>query len=131
MFCNAAGPCGKKAGTAPRRRRVCACLTKVEAARQQKDLASSAAHKCACHCDPIGGQIPVMGGFLACDAKDKPVERGELLSTADAADVRDCASCDADKGVAACGREIARLKTSDAEVAHYLETVLVPNCRKP
>jgi hypothetical protein len=131
LLCNDSGPCGKKVNGVPGDDGY-ACLTKAEAARQQKDLkASKAAHKRACHCDPTGGQIPVMGGFLACDGKDKPVERGELMSTAEAADVRDCARCDAVKGVAACGREVARLKASDADVAHYVETVLVPNCRKP
>jgi hypothetical protein len=131
MLCNASGPCGKKVSDIAGDGGY-SCLTKAEAARQQKDLKTSkAAHKRACHCDPTGAQIPVMGGFLACDGKDKPVERGELLSTAEAADVRDCATCDADKGVAACAREITRLKSSDAEIAHYLETVHVPNCKKP
>ena len=132
MFCKDAGPCG---GTSPGggvEDDGYACLTKAEAARQQKDLARArTAHARACRCDAARAQIPVMGGFLACDGPGRPVERGKNLTTAEAADVRDCAVCDAEKGPAACAREIRRLETPDAELARYIETVHVARCRKP
>lgn len=108
------------------------CLTKAEAALQQKDLATSrAAHEHACRCDPTGAQIPVMGGLLACDGKDKPVRRGQSLTTQEAADVHACGVCDAEKGPAACAREVRRLATGDAALAKYIETVHVPRCKEP
>jgi hypothetical protein len=109
-----------------------ACLTKAEAALQQKDLATSrAAHEHACRCDPKGAQIPVMGGLLACDGKDKPVRRSQILTTQEAADVHACGVCDAENGPAACAREVRRLATGDAALAKYIETVHVPRCREP
>ncbi|APR78694.1 Hypothetical protein A7982_04041 [Minicystis rosea] len=109
-----------------------ACLTKAEAALLQKDLATSrAAHEHACRCDPTGAQIPVMGGLFACDGKNKPVGRGKILTTQEAADVQACGVCDAEKGPAACAREVRRLATGDAALAKYIETVHVPRCQEP
>ena len=132
LFCKDKGACGGKDSSGTVQDDGYACLTKAEAARQQKDLAASrTAHARACRCDPTRAQIPVMGGFLACDGRDKPVERGKNLTTAEAAEVRACAVCDAEKGPAACTREVQRLTASDPELAKYIETVHVPRCRKP
>lgn len=98
---------------------------------QQKNQSEwKAAHARACTCGAERAQIPVMGGFLACDGKT-PVERGKNLSSEEAAEVRACGECDADKGPAACAKEIERLSKSDAELSGYLEKVHVPRCARP
>ena len=131
LLCAASGPCGKTDKSGAIMDDGYACLTAAEGARDQKDDAGSkAAHARACKCDPRRAQIPVMGGFLACDGKDKPVERGQNLTTEEAADVRACAECDPDKGPAACAKEIKLLASSDAELAKYIETVHIPRCQK-
>lgn len=77
----------------------------------------------ACRCDPDRAQIPVMGRILACDGRDKPVERGKNL--------RARAECDGIKGPAASKREVQRLAGSDPELSTYIATVHVPRCQKP
>ncbi|MDI1433677.1 hypothetical protein [Polyangium sorediatum] len=110
-----------------------ACLTKAEMARQEKQTAEAqAAHARACKCSPERAQIPVMGGFLACDGAT-PVERGKNLTAEEAAEVRACGECDASTGPAACAKELTRLskRDGDPDLAKYIETVHVPRCRRP
>ena len=97
--------------------------------REREIMVAKAAHAKACKCSSARAQIPVMGGYLACDG-DKPVERWRDMEVAVAKDVRDCGTCDAEAGPAACAREIGRLRASDAPLATYLETVHVPRCQK-
>lgn len=108
-----------------------ACLTKAESLMQEKKTAEAkAAQARACRCSAKRAQIPVMGGFLACDG-DTPVERGKNMSSEEAAEVRACGECDGARGPAACAKEIAKLSKSDADVAAYIEKVHVPRCQKP
>lgn len=108
-----------------------ACLTKAQSLAFEKDPGAATVHKRACECDPDRAQIPVMGGYLACDGKDKPVTRGENLSLEEANDIRACGECDPEKGPAACQREIDRLKDKDRELSDYLRTTHVPRCGQP
>jgi hypothetical protein len=126
LNCADSGACGKDGADDGY-----ACLTKAEALVQEKKVAESkAAHARACKCSPERAQLPVMGGFLACDG-GAAVERGKNLTTAEAAEVRACGECDASTGPAACAKEIERLAKSDAELARYIETVHVPRCSRP
>ena len=130
LGCAESGPCGASKETLDD---GYACLTKAEAAIQEKQTAvSKAAHARACKCSPERAQIPVTGGFLACDGAT-PVERGKNLTAEVADEVRACGECDPDKGPAACANEIKRLAASDGdpELAKYLETVHVPRCGRP
>jgi hypothetical protein len=153
LQCNESGPCGKKTKDGHPGDGGYACLTAAEREREDAHLLqtgedappsknpaadaaaalarSRRAHERACHCDPEHGQIPVMGGSLACDGKDKPVERGGTLSREGAEDIRACAICDPEKGPPACAREIERLATADPALAQYLKTVHVPRCQRP
>lgn len=126
--CADSGPCK---GTAGKSDDGYACLTRAEAAIQQNNEAESkAAHARACTCDSERAQIPIMGGFLACQGKT-PEKRGQNISTAEAKEIRACAECDAEKGAAACAKEVERLDKSDPDVAKYILTVHVPRCGKP
>jgi hypothetical protein len=108
-----------------------ACLTKAEILLQEKKASESKpAHARACKCGKERAELPIMGGFLACDG-GTPVERGKNMTTAEAAEVRACGECDAATGPAACAKEIERLSKSDAELARYIETVHVPRCSRP
>lgn len=107
------------------------CLTRAENAIQQGNEAESkAAHERACTCGSERAQIPIMGGFLACNGKT-PEKRGQDMTSAEAKEVRACGECDAQAGPAACAKEIERLSKSDAELAKYIETVHVPRCSRP
>lgn len=55
---------------------------------------------------------------------------GGYLSTTEANEIRACAECNAETGPAACAKEIERVSKSDAEVAKYIETVIVPRCKQ-
>lgn len=126
LNCADAGPCGKDGADDGY-----ACLTKAETlTREKKGSEGKAAHARACQCGAERAQLPVMGGFLACDG-GTPVERGKSMSTAEAAEVRACGECDASTGPAACAKEIERLSKSDAELARYIETTHVPRCSRP
>ena len=106
-------------------------MTRAESAIQQNNEAESkAAHARVCTCDSERAQIPIMGGFLACQGKT-PEKRGVNLSSTEAAEIRACAECDAEKGPAACAKEIERLTKCDPDVAKYIVTVHVPRCGKP
>jgi hypothetical protein len=153
MDCNDSGPCGKKTQSGIPGDWGYACLTRAEWERENAELTktgqisppsknpaadaaaalarSRRAHERACHCDPEKAQIPVAGGSLACDGKDKPVERGGNLSPEEADEIRACAICDPEKGPPACAREIERLATADPALAHYLRAVHVPRCQRP
>ncbi|MFO0547812.1 MAG: hypothetical protein U0271_05465 [Polyangiaceae bacterium] len=131
MACAESGACKQKDADGNMMDDGYACLTKAQSLAFDKDPAAQAAHKRACECDPERAQIPVMGGYLACDGKDKPVTRGEGLSIEEANDIRACGECDGEKGPAACQREIDRLKDKDRELSDYLRTVHVPRCGQP
>ncbi len=133
LECSDSGPCGKKTPENAWKDDGYACLTKAEiAANEDKDAAKARkAHARACQCDPIRAQIPVLGGLLACDGPNLPVERGKTCDLDEAKDVRACAECQAEGGAEACGKEIGRLLTSDVELADYLQKVHVPRCQKP
>jgi uncharacterized protein YgiM (DUF1202 family) len=153
MECNDKGPCGKTTANGIPGDWGYACLTKAEAERETRELVkqgkdsprsahpaadaaaaaarSKAAHARACHCDPESAQIPVMGGSLACDGKDKPVERGGDVGAEEAAEILACAACDPDRGAGACAHEVQRLGSSDPELAKYIGSVHVARCRQP
>ncbi len=127
MQCADSGPCG---ATPDHSDDGYMCLTRAENARQQNnDAESKAAHVRACTCGSERAQIPIMGGYLACNGKTTEI-RGQNLSTVEAKEVRDCGECEAQAGAAACAKEIERLSKSDAELAKYIETVHVPRCSR-
>jgi hypothetical protein len=106
-------------------------LTRAEMAIQEnREAESKTAQERACKCGAERAQIPIMGGFLACNGQN-PEKRGQNLTTAEADEIRACAECDAEKGPAACAKEIERLTISDAELAKYIETVHIPRCGRP
>ncbi len=126
--CADKGPCK---GTAGKSDDGYACLTRAEMAIQEKNEAESrSAHERACKCGSERAQIPIMGGFLACQDKT-PEKRGQNIATAEAVEIRACAECDAEKGAAACAKEVERLTKSDPELAKYIIEVHVPRCGKP
>jgi len=126
--CADKGPCK---GTADKSDDGYACLTRAEMAIQENnEKESKAAHERACTCGAERAQIPVSGGFLACRGKTAE-KRGQNLTIAEADEVRACAECDAEKGLAACAKEIERLSKNDAELAKFIETVHVPRCAQP
>lgn len=51
------------------------------------------------------------------------------MDKVEAANILDCARCDAKKGPAACKSEIERLEKSDAPLADYVRTVQIPRCQ--
>ncbi len=131
FLCAESGPCGEKNSQGSIQDDGYACLTKAEAALQQGETKSSKqAHARACKCSPKRAQIPVMGGFLACDG-NKPVRRATSLPLSEAEEIRKCGECDPKAGPKACTAEIKRLTTTDAALATYLRTIHVPRCRKP
>jgi hypothetical protein len=126
--CADRGSCG---GTAGKSDDGYACLTRAESAIQENNVAESkSAHERACTCGSERAQIPIMGGFLACQGKT-PETRGQNVTTAEATEIRACGECDPQTGPAACAKEIERLSKSDAELAKYIETVHIPRCGKP
>ncbi len=126
--CADQGPCGKTEGKSDD---GYACLTRAESAIQENnEKESKAAHERACTCGSERAQIPIMGGFLACQGKT-PDRRGQNIPTAEANEIRACAECDAEKGPAACKSEIERLAKTDADLAKYIETVHMPRCTQP
>lgn len=126
--CADSGPCG---GTSGKADEGYSCLTRAESAIQGNNEAESkAAHERACTCGAERAQIPIMGGFLACQGKT-PEKRGQNVTTAEAAEIRACGECDAQAGAAACAKEIERLSKSDEELAKYITTVHIPRCGKP
>ena len=130
-MCAETGPCGAKDANGNAMDDGYSCLTKAQSLAFDKDPSAAAVHTRACQCDAVGGQIPVMGGYLACDGPDKPVTRGQSLSSDEAKQIRDCAECSKETGAVACSLEIARLSASDPELANYLKTVHVPRCSQP
>jgi hypothetical protein len=153
LECNDSGPCRKTTANGIPGDWGYACLTKAEAERETSALVklgkeyprsahpaldsaaalarSKAAHARACHCDPESAQIPVMGGSLACDGRNKPVERGGDVTPEEAAEILACATCDQDRGAAACSHEVQRLTSSDPELAKYIGSSHVARCRQP
>lgn len=131
MMCADGGPCKQKDAEGNELDDGYACLTKAQSMAYEKLPEVAAVHARACKCDHEGAQIPVMGGYLACDGPDKPVARGQNLSAEEAKDVRDCAECNADGGPAACKREIGRLEKSDAELARFIRDRHAPRCARP
>lgn len=131
LGCAERGPCGKKDAEGNTLDDGYACLTKAQGLIFEGDkLGSGEAHARACKCGATRAQIPIMGGFLACDGP-KPVERGKELSVREAKDIRACAECDAEAGPEACAREIQRFAEKDAALAKYIESQHVPRCQKP
>jgi hypothetical protein len=132
LYCADEGPCKATRPDGAEMDDGYACLTKAEALRQEGKADEAArSHARACHCDPKRAQIPVMGGFLACDGSDQPVERAKELPLEEARDIRACGQCDLESGPDACARELARVGTTDAGLGRYLAEVHVPRCRKP
>lgn len=132
VTCADRGPCGQKDANGNTLDDGYACLTKAQLLTFQGDaLDAVEAHKRACRCGADRAQIPIMGGFLACDGPSKPVERGGNLTLSEAQNIRACAECDHSKGAAACARELAALKPADPELARYIETIHIPRCQKP
>ena len=126
--CADTGPCG---GTAGKSDDGYSCLTRAESAIQGNNVAeSNAAHERACRCGAERAQIPIMGGFLACQGKT-PEKRGQSITSAEALEIRACGECDPQSGPAACAKEIERLSKSDEELAKYITSVHVPRCTKP
>lgn len=126
--CADKGPCGKTQGKSDD---GYACLTRAEMAIQENnEKESKAAHERACTCGSERAQIPIMGGFLACQGKT-PERRGQNITSGEAAEIRACAECDPEKGPAACAKEMERLAKTDADLAKYIETVHVPRCTQP
>ena len=125
MNCNASGPCQ------PDKDDGYSCLTKAEMAHQEgKAAEAKAAHQRACECDAKGAALPVMGGQLACEGS-KPVNRGKVLTTAEAKAVRACATCDPQAGPEGCAQVIDKLASSDQALATYIEQTHVPRCQQP
>jgi hypothetical protein len=130
-LCAESGPCGRKEESGRTLDDGYACLTKAQSLTFLGDaVEAAAAHARACKCGAARAELPVMGGFLACDGA-KAVERGGDLRVSEALNIRACAACDAQTGAAACEREIAGLRGSDAELARYIESVHVPRCKQP
>lgn len=126
--CADKGPCK---GTAGKGDDGYACLTRAEMAIQENnEKESKTAHERACTCGAERAQIPISGGFLACNGKIAE-RRGQTLTSAEADEVRACAECDLEKGPAACAKEMERLTKSDPDLAKYIETVHIPRCGKP
>lgn len=132
FLCAESGPCKRKNKNGDALDDGYACLTRAEMVLKEEKNAKKARkpHARACKCDAPRAQIPIMGGVLACDGPDNPVERGANLPLDEAEDVRACAECDAEKGPKACAREIDRLSSKDPEVARYLASEHVPRCRR-
>lgn len=132
LFCADSGPCNQKDADGNELDDGYACLTKAEVALQEGDEgAAKKAQSRACKCDPRKAQIPVMGGVLACDGADQPVRRGKDLSLEVAKEIRACGECDGKNGPAACRAEVARLASSNPEIAKYLRGIHAPRCAKP
>ena len=131
MMCAEGGACKQKDTEGNELDDGYACLTKAQSMAFEKMPEAAGVHARACKCDPVRAQIPVMGGYLACDGPDKPVARGQSLTVEEAKDVRDCAECNHETGPLACTREIERLQKTDAEVAKYIRTTHVPRCAQP
>lgn len=132
IYCASAGPCKRPGPDGSQMDDGFACLTKAEIAAGEGDqVLAAAAHARACTCDAPRAIIPVMGGTRACDAPDKPVERGKDLTLGEAKDVRACGQCDAADGPAACQRELDRLDEKDRPVAAYLRATHIPRCQQP
>jgi hypothetical protein len=130
MFCRTSGPCGGKDADGNAMDDGYACLTAAESSWDAGHTAWARKSQArACRCDPVRAQIPVMGGVLACDGPDRPVERGRELSLEVANEIRDCAECDPERGSAACAREGSRLQGVDPEQARYVEE-RVARCRQ-
>lgn len=128
LQCADNGPCGK---TTEKNDDGYACLTRAEAAIQENNEAESKkAHERACMCGAERAQIPIMGGFLACQGKT-PERRGQTITTAEANEIRACGECDPEKGPDACVKEIERLSKTDRDLATYLSTVHIPRCSRP
>lgn len=131
MMCADGGACKQKDPDGNELDDGYACLTKAQAMAFEKMPEAAAVHARACKCDPVRAQIPVMGGYLACDGPDKPVARGQSLTPEEAKDIRDCAECNPTSGPAACTREIERLQKTDADLASYIRKAHVPRCAQP
>ncbi len=131
MMCAEGGACKQKDPEGNELDDGYACLTKAQSMAFEKMPEAAAVHARACTCDPVRAQIPVMGGYLACDGPGKPVARGQSLTVEEAKDIRDCAECNHETGPLACTREIERLQKTDAEVAKYIRTTHVPRCAQP
>jgi len=146
--CNPIGAaCGatKKAGhvDCPHMDDGYACLTAAEIKLTSSKTAKEARalHERACRCDWKRAQIPVMGGQLACDGENKPVNRRTALAALasssssskleeeEARDVIACGTCDAKTGPAACKAEMSRFRATDPELAHYIDRVHVTRCQ--
>jgi hypothetical protein len=132
--CNSSGPCGadKKTGhgDCPHMDDGYACLTAAEVQLTGKRN-PKLFHDRACHCDWKRAQIPVMGGELACDGPDKPVNRSKTvtMSSTEAREVVACGTCDAQTGPSACANEVTRLRSVDPDVARHIERVHVTRCQ--
>jgi hypothetical protein len=132
MLCADDGPCKQRDAHGQQLDDGYACLTKAEAATRRGDHAvGNAAHERACRCDFERAQLPVMGGTLACDAKDKPVHRGGSVTPEEARDIIACAECEPKLGPEACAREIAALRPGRPQLAEYIASVHVPHCQRP
>ena len=131
MMCADSGPCKQKGESGDEMDDGYACLTKAESLHQEGDSAASAAHKRACACDHDRAQIPVMGGMLACDGKDKPVNRGTVLTTEQAKQVEACSTCDPKDGPSGCAAIMTMLERQDPEVVALIDKTVVPRCQQP
>lgn len=126
--CADKGPCK---GTAGKGDDGYSCLTRAEMAMQENnEKESKNAHERACTCGAERAQIPISGGFLACNGKTAE-RRGQELTSVEADEIRACAECDPDTGPVACTKEMERLAKSDPEIAKYIEKVHIPRCEKP
>lgn len=132
MFCKESGPCGGKDADGNELDGGYACLTAASLAYDKKaPPASNAKLARACKCGAREARIPVMGGMgiLACSEKGEPMAFGASLELSVAQQVRACAECRVDGGLAACEAEVARLEASDPELAKYLVDKHAAHCR--
>jgi hypothetical protein len=91
-----------------------------------------AAHALACKCNSTEGAFPgYNGSAYVCDEKGRPAFIAPKMKKDEGADIVDCAICHPQRGPAACQREIARLKASDAELAAHVETKQIRRCQTP
>jgi len=131
-MCEPSKPCGAKTESGELNGAL-NCLARAHEARLMKDAtAARAAHAKACKCDADHGQFPAYNhtAFI-CDDQGKPAFIAPDMSKSEGDDIVACASCDAEKGPAACQREVQRLKNTDEALSKYIETTQVPRCRRP
>lgn len=131
-MCDPAKPCNATNESGELNSAV-SCLARAYAEQMaNRPGAARAAHAHACKCDPTDGAVPGYNAtpFL-CDKAGKPAFIAPGMKSDEAADILACAACEPKSGPKACAREVARLETSDAELAAHIRTRQIPRCQTP